>query len=147
MSHSEYPPNEVDQVRLREALGSAQLSEFINTLREGKNTVIGERGVRLSGGQRQRLGIARALYPNPGVLVMDEATSALDNKTELEVMKAIQNLKQDRALIMIAHRLSTVEDCDRLYFFNNGKVEVSGTFEEIKKSSSFFRVMTADALV
>lgn len=141
------PHNEVDEKRLWFALRSARLEEFIHSLPQGLDTIIGERGVRLSGGQRQRLGIARALYPNPEVLIMDEATSALDHKTEAEVMLAIQNLKQDRTLIMIAHRLSTVEDCDRLYFLREGQIENYGAYEELKRSSLSFLDMTTDKTV
>lgn len=133
------PQNEVDDEHLWATLRSARLAEFIRTLPDGIDTIVGERGVRLSGGQRQRLGIARALYPNPEVLIMDEATSALDNKTEVEVMQAIQNLKKDRTLIMIAHRLSTVEDCDRLYFLKNGRIEDFGSYTELIKISTGFR--------
>jgi len=129
----------VDDRQLALALESARLNDFIESLPEGLDTVVGERGVRLSGGQRQRIGIARALYFNPEVLVMDEATSALDNKTEAEVMEAIQNLKVGRTLIMIAHRMSTVEACDRLYYFDAGKLIEQGTFAELKERSAAFR--------
>lgn len=134
-------PTKVDDGRLKTALASARLDEFVSTLPQGLDTVVGERGVRLSGGQRQRIGIARALYFNPAVLVMDEATSALDNKTESEVMEAIQNLKKNRTLIMIAHRLSTVEDCSRLYYLQDGKQIAQGTFDELKEQSEAFRQM------
>lgn len=132
-------PCEVDDEQLWSALKSASLAEFVKGLSEGLQTIIGEAGVRLSGGQRQRLGIARALYTNPKVLVMDEATSALDNKTEDSVMQAIQNLKQDRTIIMIAHRLSTVEDCDRLYFLTEGRLEGVGSFDELRDSVIAFQ--------
>lgn len=133
--------SEVDENQLWKAISSACLADYVNALPEGLETVIGEAGVRLSGGQRQRLGIARALYQDPGVLVMDEATSALDNKTEEKVMKATQNLKRDRTLIMIAHRLSTVEDCDRLYLMREGAIEAVGSFAELKKDSVLFGEM------
>ena len=132
-------PCEVDDEQLWSALKSASLAEFVKGLSEGLQTIIGEAGVRLSGGQRQRLGIARALYTNPKVLVMDEATSALDNKTEDSVMQAIQNLKQDRTIIMIAHRLSTVENCDRLYFLTEGRLEGVGSFDELRDSVIAFQ--------
>jgi ABC-type multidrug transport system fused ATPase/permease subunit len=135
------PLKEIDPARIESALRSAALSEFVHSLEKGLDTLIGERGVRLSGGQRQRLGIARALYFNPQVLVMDEATSALDNQTETEVMQAIQNLKKDRTLIMIAHRLSTVEECDRLYFLDNGKIADVGSYRELIQQSAQFRAM------
>lgn len=132
---------DVDEKRLWHALRSARLEEVIQALPQGVNTVIGERGVRLSGGQRQRLGIARAIYFNPAVLVMDEATSSLDNKTELEVMEAIKDLKRGRTLITIAHRLSTVESYDRLYYLKDGQLEQSGSFEQLKQTSSNFLAM------
>jgi ABC-type multidrug transport system fused ATPase/permease subunit len=135
------PQKRVNEEQLWTALRSARLDEFVMTLPKGLDTIVGERGVRLSGGQRQRLGIARALYPNPEVLVMDEATSALDNKTEEEVMEAIQALKHGRTLIIIAHRLTTVEDCDRLYFLRAGQIENVGTYDELKKVSAAFREM------
>jgi len=137
------PEKEIDPSQLRRALESAALAEFVDSLDQGLDTVIGERGVRLSGGQRQRLGIARALYFNPEVLVMDEATSALDNQTEAEVMRAIQNLKRERTLIMIAHRLSTVKDCDRLYFLEGGKISEEGSYQALLQSSPDFRKMAS----
>ncbi len=111
---------DVDDERLMKAVEEAQLKEFIETLSEGLDTEIGERGIRLSGGQRQRIGIARALYSNPQVLVLDEATSALDNDTEKAVMEAIDSLAGTKTLIIIAHRLSTVENCDIKYEVRDG---------------------------
>lgn len=109
-----------DDERLMRAVEEAQLKEFIASLSDGLDTEIGERGVRLSGGQRQRIGIARALYSNPQVLVLDEATSALDNDTEKAVMEAIDSLAGMKTLIIIAHRLSTVENCDIKYMVKDG---------------------------
>ena len=94
----------------------------MNELPEGMNTLIGERGVRLSGGQRQRIGIARALYTNPEVLILDEATSALDNDTESAVMEAIDNLSGHKTLIIIAHRLTTIKNCQIVYEVKDGQV-------------------------
>jgi len=111
---------EIDEVAVNEAIRAAQLEEFVATLSLGLDTVIGNRGVRLSGGQRQRVGIARALYHKPKVLVMDEATSALDNDTEREVIVAINRLRGELTLIMVAHRLTTVEGCDRVYTLSSG---------------------------
>lgn len=135
------PADAVSEEQLWSALQSAQLDNFIRTLPLGLNTVVGERGVRLSGGQRQRLGIARALYSNPEVLIMDEATSALDNKTESDVMHTIQRLKKNRTFIIVAHRLSTVADCDCLYFLRNGSLEECGSFEELKQKCAGFSEM------
>lgn len=130
---------EIDDGRVWEVIRLAQLEEMVRKLPKGLDTVIGERGVRLSGGQRQRVGIARALYHDPQVLVMDEATSALDNVTEKEIIKAIESLKGDRTIIMIAHRLTTVEKCDTIYFLDEGKVAGEGTYEELLEHSDAFR--------
>lgn len=116
---SEY---EVDEERLQNAIKEAQLDEFVDSLKDGLDTEIGESGMRLSGGQRQRIGIARALYNNPNVLVLDEATSALDNDTEKAVMDAINSLAGSKTLIIIAHRLSTVSGCDIKYEVKDGTV-------------------------
>jgi ABC-type multidrug transport system fused ATPase/permease subunit len=105
------------------AVRLAQLESFVESLPDGIQTYVGERGIRLSGGQRQRIGIARALYHNPQVLVFDEATSALDSKTEGGVMDAITALKKVRTIIIIAHRLSTIENCDVVYSMSNGSIE------------------------
>lgn len=118
------PENEIDEDRLWEVLKEAQLDEFIKTLPEGLDTGIGERGIRLSGGQRQRIGIARALYNDPEVLILDEATSALDNDTEAAIMEAINRLHGKKTLIIIAHRLQTIEKCDLVYRVENGKAIV-----------------------
>ena len=117
---------EIDDTRIREVAAEAQLLEFIDSLPEGLDTKIGDRGVRLSGGQRQRIGIARALYHNPEILVFDEATSALDNETEAALMGAINSFHGRKTMIIIAHRLNTIENCDLIY-------EVKG--EKITRSS------------
>jgi ABC-type multidrug transport system fused ATPase/permease subunit len=112
-----------DENKVWQALADAQIADFVKESEKGLEMDVGERGTRISGGQRQRLGIARALYRNPQVLVFDEATSALDNETEKEVMKAIESLQGTRTMIMIAHRLTTVEKCDIIFRVENGKVE------------------------
>ena len=127
--------NEINEVAIVEALKSAQLEEFVASLPEGLDTVVGERGVRLSGGQRQRIGIARALYHQPSVLVLDEATSSLDTETEHGVMQAVQALQGDKTVIIVAHRLSTVEYCDRLYRLDAGRIVDEGTFDEVMNRS------------
>ena len=116
---------DADEDRIWEVLKEAQMDEYIKTLPEGLDTVIGDRGVRLSGGQRQRIGIARALYHDPELLVFDEATSALDNDTEAAIMEAINSLKGKKTMVIIAHRLKTIENCDILYKVENGKIEVT----------------------
>lgn len=114
----------IDENRLWKALGEAQLDEFIRTLPQGLETSIGERGIRLSGGQRQRIGIARALYHDPEVLILDEATSALDNDTEAAIMESINRFQGRKTLIIIAHRLQTIEKCDLVYRVQDGRAVV-----------------------
>jgi len=116
------------------AIRAAQLDEFVKTLPMGLDTMIGEHGVRLSGGQRQRIGIARALYHDPSVLLLDEATSALDMQTEHGVMEAVRALKGKKMIIIVAHRLSTVESCDRLYEIEDGRLIQEGIPEKILSS-------------
>ena len=113
---------EIDDERIWRVLEEAQMKEFVENLPEGLDTSIGERGVRISGGQRQRLGIARALYHNPEILVFDEATSALDTETETAIMEAIDNFHGKKTMIIIAHRLRTIENCDFVYRVENGKI-------------------------
>ena len=118
------PADEKSDERVWKALEDAQLAEFVRGLERGLDTVIGERGVRLSGGQRQRIGIARALYSEPKVLVLDEATSALDTETETAVMEAIDGLRGSRIMIIIAHRLTTIRNCDEVYEIKNGTITI-----------------------
>ena len=136
-------PQAVDEERLREALQLAQLAEFVDSLPAGVDTRVGERGIRLSGGQRQRVAIARALYNDPDLLVLDEATAALDNKTEREVTSSIEQLRGRKTLIVIAHRLSTVERCDALIFLSAGKVEAVAPFAQLMRESAAFRAMAS----
>ena len=116
------PDEEIDDNKVWQALKEAQLDEFVKGLPEGLDTGIGERGIRLSGGQRQRIGIARALFEDPEVLVLDEATSALDNETEAAIMDSINRLHGRKTLIIIAHRLQTIEKCDMVYRVENGQI-------------------------
>jgi len=131
----------IDESRLWSVLEAAQLADYVRTLPESLDTVVGERGMRLSGGQRQRIGLARALYHNPAVLIMDEATAALDNQTENLVMQALESQRSHRTLIMIAHRLSTVRNCDRLYYLREGELVASGSYEALIHEVPEFREM------
>jgi len=121
----------IDEVRVDLALKQSHLLEFVNQLPQGKETFLGERGVRLSGGQRQRIALARAFYHGRNVLVMDESTSALDNDTEREVVAEVGRLKGKITMIVIAHRLSTLQHCDRIYELKQGRIVNSGTYQEI----------------
>jgi len=125
------PNTQIDEAAVQRAIRAAQLEEFVNGLPAGLDTVVGERGVRLSGGQRQRIGIARALYHDPAVLVLDEATSALDTATERGVMEAVRVLQGTKTVIIVAHRLSTVQHCDRLYQLEKGQLTEPGSYSEV----------------
>jgi len=114
------PDDQIDDAAVKRAIQSAQLDDFVSSLPDDLMTMVGERGIRLSGGQRQRIGIARALYHDPAVLLLDEATSSLDTATELDVMEAVKALQGSKTILIVAHRLSTVEHCDRLYRMEKG---------------------------
>lgn len=137
---------QIDIEAVKRAARMAQAEEFINQLPDGYGTIVGERGVKLSGGQRQRLGIARALYHNPDVLVFDEATSALDGMTEDAVMQAVQDLSQERTMILIAHRLRTVQACDRIVMLDSGVIVADGTYEELVSTSEPFQRLAGNGL-
>lgn len=133
------PDDEVDEARVAEAVRLAQLEDFVDGLPEGLDTVVGEQGVRISGGQRQRVAIARALYRRPEVLVFDEATSALDSVTEQDFMRALAEQLESRTLVMVAHRITTVRDCDRIVVVVGGRITDSGTYDELFERSDAFR--------
>jgi len=133
----------IDRQRVTEVAAMAQLAELMAELPLGLDTVVGERGVRLSGGQRQRLGLARALYRRPSVLVLDEATSALDNATEHEISETLAELKGSMTIIIVAHRLSTVRGADRPVFLKDGRIEAEGTFTEVRETSADFARLVA----
>jgi ABC-type multidrug transport system fused ATPase/permease subunit len=133
-------PEDIDPARVREATRMAQILDFVETqMPQGFATPVGERGVRLSGGQRQRIGIARALYNNPGILVFDEATSALDNLTEQEVVRAINDLSGTKTILLIAHRISTVRDCDQILVMERGRMVGLGRYDDLYRDNATFR--------
>ena len=123
--------DEIDMNKVREAAQKAQIAETIEALPQKYDTYVGERGIRLSGGQRQRIGIARALYKNAQVIVFDEATSALDNETELAVMEGIEQLADDLTILIVAHRVSTLKRCDKIFRMDKGEVVEEGVYEEM----------------
>jgi ATP-binding cassette subfamily B protein len=131
--------DQADQDRVWEALEGAQLQDFVAEMPYGLYTQVGENGLRLSGGQRQRLALARAFYRQAKFLVLDEATSALDNRTESEVIEALEVVGRRCTTLVIAHRLSTVRRCDRIYEFDQGQVKAYGSFTELQDRSPSFR--------
>jgi len=133
-----YPKELASDEMVWEAVNFAELGDVVKELPNSLDTEIGERGIKLSGGQRQRLGIARALFSKPQLLVLDEATSSLDSETELKISKAIQNLRGKVTVVIIAHRLSTVRKADKVYYLEDGKIKASGSFEEVRKMSPEF---------
>ena len=135
------PKSEIDFQKVIESAKLAQIHDPIQKMPQKYDTNVGERGVRLSGGQRQRIGIARALYRNPSVLILDEATSALDTITEKKVMNGIYNLSKSLTIIIIAHRLETIRNCDQLVILKNGLIDSVGDYQELKKNSKLFTQM------
>lgn len=133
------PEGKIDHDRLQNAIEAAQLSELLDRLPDGVGTTVGERGVLLSGGQRQRIGIARALYHGREILVLDEATAALDNETERLVTDAINALSGKKTMIIIAHRLTTVENCDRIYLMKEGEIIQSGSYHDVVLSKDLYQ--------
>jgi subfamily B ATP-binding cassette protein MsbA len=131
-------PNVSDEA-IRKAAEAANALDFIEKSPKGFNTLIGERGVNLSGGQKQRLAIARALLKNPPILILDEATSALDTESEKKVQNAIENLMKDRTALVIAHRLSTVQNADKIIVIDEGKVVEIGTHNQLYKNDGLYR--------
>jgi len=127
------PEQTIDDVRVVESLERAHLLSMLTMEREGLDTIVGEHGVKLSGGQRQRLGIARALYTRPKLLVLDEATSALDADTEHSIIETLRELSGSVTTITIAHRLATVQHCDQVAYLDRGRVLAIGTFEEVRR--------------
>ena len=139
------PDNQINFDKVQKALELAHLDELIKTLKNGIHTKVGERGVQLSGGQRQRVGIARALYHEAEVLVFDEATSSLDGITEKMIMESIDQLSGKKTIIMIAHRLKTIKNCDEIFFIDNGQIIDHGTFNELIERNEHFKKMADHA--
>ncbi|WP_432478373.1 ABC transporter ATP-binding protein [Nocardioides sp. GXQ0305] len=137
------PPDEVDEDRISEVVELAQLGPMLAAHPQGLDAEVGERGLAVSGGQRQRIAIARALYLRPELIVFDEGTSALDNETEAALVRAIAELREDRLIIMVAHRLSTVQRCDRIVYLSHGTVTAEGTYDELLAGHEEFRSMVA----
>jgi ATP-binding cassette subfamily C protein len=126
------PREAIDDDQVWEALRRAHLAEYLIDNREGLDTSVGERGFRLSGGQRQRLGIARALYTRPRLLVLDEATSALDAETEQAIIRTLEELEGEVTTITVAHRLATVRHADQVLYLEHGRIRARGTFDEVR---------------
>lgn len=139
------PEKEIDFNQVKKVLNLAHLNDLVQSLDDGVHTKVGERGVQLSGGQRQRIGIARALYHEAEVLVFDEATSALDGITEKLIMEAIHDFSGQKTIIMIAHRLKTVQKCDQIFFLDQGRVLDQGIYSELLEKNLIFREMAAHA--
>ena len=139
------PKDQINQNQVLRALKLAHLDDLVKSFEDGIHTRVGERGIQLSGGQRQRIGIARALYYKAEVLVFDEATSSLDGITEKMIMEAIHNFSGQKTIIMIAHRLKTVQKCDQIFFVDKGRVIDKGTYQELIKTNEQFKNMAANA--
>lgn len=135
------PRDRIDRKAVERAARAAALQDVVAGLPQGLDTLVGERGLRLSGGQRQRIGIARALYRNPALLILDEATSALDTLTEGAVMQAVDAIRADTTVILIAHRLGTVRGCDRIFLLEHGRIAAQGRYEELVAGNATFRAM------
>ena len=137
------PDEQIDEDALAAAVALAQLDEFVERIPDGLETVVGEQGVRVSGGQRQRIAIARALYRHADVLIFDEGTSALDNTTEAHLMGALNELRGEHTIVLVAHRLSTVRDCDQIVYVESGRVAGLGTYDELMRTSDGFRALAS----
>ena len=135
------PYEEIDNKKINETIEKSQISDFVNQLPNGMDTIIGERGVQLSGGQRQRIGIARSLYYESNLIIFDEATSSLDGLTEEAVIKSINNIQNIKTVVIVAHRLASVKNCHKIYFIDKGKIIDSGTFDELINKNESFRKM------
>ena len=133
---------DIDEMKINNCIDQSQLQDLINSLPDGLETMVGEKGVQLSGGQRQRIAIARALYRKPKILVLDEATSALDGLTEQKIMQSIHKIATDITVIIIAHRLNTIKECDMIYFIESGKIVDSGSYDELISTNAKFQSLS-----
>src|SRR5439155_2078725 len=140
------PDHEIDDERVWKALRAAQIQDVVQSLSGGLDAMVGERGDRLSGGERQRLGIARALYHDPQVLVVDEGTANLDNETEAAIVRTLAGLRGEKTIIVVAHRLPLVRDCDRVYLLQQGRVLNSGGYADLVLTDPGFREFAGIAL-
>ena len=131
--------NEIDNEKIKELILKTNLRELIDSLPEKENTKVGERGVKLSGGQQQRIGIARALYNNPNILILDEATNSLDNISENEIIETLKNFNENISIIMISHKTDVIKKFNKIIFLNNGSVEGIGSFDDLIKSNNNFQ--------
>ena len=132
---------DASEEELKSAIKSASLSEFIDTLHDGLDTKVGESGIKLSGGQKQRLAIARALLRNSSIIIFDESTSSLDNFAQEEIKHSIDALKGKSTIVIVAHRLSTIRNVDKIFFLDEGKIEDIGTFEYLFENNVKFKNM------
>lgn len=139
------PKKDINLEQVKNALQQANLYAFVSDLEKGLDTKVGERGVKLSGGQRQRIAIARALYSNAEILIFDEATSALDGITEKSIMESIHNLLGKKTIIMVAHRIKTVRNCDQIFLMESGRVVDSGTYENLQAQNDYFKALAEHA--
>ena len=138
-----FDPESIDDKKLLKAANLANIMDFVSSLPDGLETFVGERGIQLSGGQIQRIGIARALYNNPKILIFDEATSSLDGISEKLIMNSINKFTGKKTIIIIAHRLETIKNCDSIFLLKNGEIIDSGSYNELLSRSLVFQDMTA----
>ena len=129
--------NDINQEVILKSIESSNLKDYVNSLEKKENTIVGDRGIRVSGGQKQRIGLARALYHNPGILILDEATSSLDTINEKEIMEEIYNTAKNITLIVVTHRHKSVSNCDKIYLLDNGKIIDEGKFADLEKRHFF----------
>ena len=132
----------INKIQIDEVIKITNLDKWIKTLPKGINTIVGERGLNISGGQKQRIAIARSLYSNPSILILDEATSSLDNFTQNKIMDDLKKIKNQIPIIIVAHRLETIKNCDKIVVLSEGKITAEGTYESLLKNSTFFQEIT-----